>query len=187
VIVDEFDEAAALIGRTVDRLLGRTRSCESVVEPPEVGSPVRAGDLDECDLESEYVRYALVASGQAPPAGPAWKAVAEHPSGLERYIRVYLPYEILHWGGDLRDMFPNTCRRLSERGVSLDEFVPWWFRKPRHADGPYDFFLTKIDRLVEFVAEREPGLLAQARCEAQQLRLAYEEASAGRQPLEPSR
>jgi hypothetical protein len=187
VIVDEFGEAAALIGRTVDRLLGRTRSCESVVEPPEVGSPVRAGDLDECDLESEYVRYALVASGQAPPAGPAWKAVAEHPSGLERYIRVYLPYEILHWGGDLRDMFPNTCRRLSERGVSLDEFVPWWFRKPRHADGPYDFFLTKIDRLVEFVAEREPGLLAQARCEAQQLRLAYEEASAGRQPLEPSR
>jgi hypothetical protein len=188
VIVDEFGEAAELVGRTVDRLLSGTRLCESVVEPPDVDGPVHARDLDGCDLESEYVRYALVASGQEPPAGPAWKAVAEHPSGLERYIHVYLPHEILHWGGDLRDMFPTTCSRLSEHGVSLDEFVPWWFRTPRPADSPYDFFLMKIDRLVEFVAEREPGLLAQARCEAQQLRSAYEEASAGgRQPLEPSR
>jgi uncharacterized protein (UPF0276 family) len=179
LIVEEFEQAVALVGRTVDRLLNRTPVCDSVFEPLEVDGPALAADIDRGGLEAEYVRYALVASGQQPPAGPPWQAVAEDPSGLERYIGVYLPYEILHWGGELIDMFPNTCSRLSEHGVSLDEFVPWWFHKARPADRSYDFFLLKIDRLVEFVAERAPGLLAQARCEAEELRLAYEEASAG--------
>jgi uncharacterized protein (UPF0276 family) len=188
VIVEEFGEAAALVGRTVDRLLDKTRACDSVWESLEVGSSAHAAVIDRGSLEAEYVRYALVASGRQPPAGPAWKAVAENPSGLERYIHVYLPHEILRWGGDLRDMFPITCSRLGQRGVSLDDFVPWWFHKPRPADGRYDFFLMKIDRLLEFVAEREPGLLAQARREAEELRLAYEEASAGgRQVWESSR
>ncbi|HZL95597.1 MAG TPA: hypothetical protein VFB99_18210, partial [Vicinamibacterales bacterium] len=87
--------------------------------------------------------------------------------------------EILHWGGKIADMFPETCERLAEQGVSLHEFVPWWFHKSRPADRPYDFFLLKIDRLVEFVAERAPMLLDHARGEAEKLRAAYQEACAG--------
>jgi uncharacterized protein (UPF0276 family) len=188
LIAEEFDQAVALAGRTIDRLLETTPACDSVFEPLEVDGLAQGDDIDRGRLEADYVRYALVASGQQPPAGPPWQSVAEDPSGLQRYIHDYLPYEILHWGGELTDMFPNTCCRLIERGVSLDEFVPWWFHKARPADRSYDFFLLKIDRLLEFVAEREPGLLAHACCEAQQLRVAYAEASAGSHLLaEPSR
>jgi len=187
LIVEEFSQAFALVGRTVDRLLKQTPACETRFEPREAEGRTQAADLDECSLEAHYVRYARIASGQQPPAGLPWKAVAEDPSGLEHYIQTYLPYEILHWGGELTDMFPETCKGLSERGVSLHDFVPWWFHKSRPADRPYDFFLLKIDRLVEFVADRTPGLLDQARREAECLRSAYEEASAGRRLLlEPS-
>ena len=188
LILEEFSKAFALVGRTVDRLLRKTPACEAVFEPLEVDGRTHAADIDRSGLEADYVRYARIVSGQQPPAGPPWQAAAEEPSGLERYVRAYLPYEILHWGGELTEMFPDTCKGLSEAGVLLDEFVPWWFHKSRAADRPYDFFLLKIDRLLEFVAERAPGLLGPARREAERLRVAYEEASAGGGLLlEPSR
>jgi hypothetical protein len=188
LILEEFSKAFALVGRTVDRLLRKTPACEAVFEPLEVDGRTHAADIDRSGLEADYVRYARIVSGQQPPAGPPWQAAAEEPSGLDRYVRAYLPYEILHWGGELTDMFPDTCKGLSEAGVLLDEFVPWWFHKSRAADRPYDFFLLKIDRLLEFVAERAPGLLGPARREAERLRVAYEEASAGGGLLlEPSR
>ena len=79
----------------------------------------------------------------------------------------------------MTDMFPETCKGLNEQGLSLDDFVPWWFQKSRPADRPYDFFLVKIDRFVEFVAERAPALLVPVCREAEALRQAYEEANAG--------
>ena len=183
LIVEEFLEARGRVGRSVRHLLehempGPGRS----FEPQESGNRPRA-DVDREGLQAEYVRYAQIASGQRPPDGPAWKAVAEDPSGLERYIHSYLPHEILHWGGELTDMFPETCRGLDEGGLSLNEFVPWWFRKSRQADRPYDFFLLKIERLVEFVAERAPALIDLARREAGALRQAYDEANAGSRHL----
>ncbi len=106
--------------------------------------------------------------------------------GLERYIHAYLPHEILHWGGEVPDMFPETCKGLNEQGLSLDDFVPWWFHKSRPADRPYDFFLVKIDRFVEFVAERAPTLLVPVCREAKALRQAYEEVNAGSRYLTDS-
>ncbi|HSA64944.1 MAG TPA: DUF692 family protein [Nitrospira sp.] len=179
LIVEEFGQALTRIGPTVAHLMKtQTPTREAVCDPLEVPGRTHASD-DGSDLEADYVRYAQIASGQHPPAGPQWQAVIADPSGLVRYTHVYLPHEILHWGGKIADMFPETCERLAEQGVSLHEFVPWWFHKSRPADRPYDFFLLKIDRLVEFVAERAPMLLDHARGEAEKLRAAYQEACAG--------
>jgi hypothetical protein len=92
---------------------------------------------------------------------------------LDLYRSVYLPYEILHWGGKVEDMFVESCRRLRQRGVSLDGFVAFWFREPRPLSDIYDFFLLKVDRFVEFVHEVAPELQGIAEREAEELRCAY--------------
>jgi uncharacterized protein len=186
-IVEEFTEASARVRSTVERLLEQEERDLNMVQGSAVFC-ISAEEIDRTSLEAEYVRYAQIASGQRPPAGAPWTAAAEDPSGLERYIRGYLVHEILHWGGDIADMFPETCMALQGQGCCLDDFVFWWYHKARTADRPYDFFLLKIDRLLEFVAERAPLLLEGAVREAATLRTAYRDAnSLGRPLLESSR
>ncbi|HKT34726.1 MAG TPA: DUF692 family protein [Nitrospira sp.] len=180
LIVEEFLRASAYVRPTVERLLDNEAPALAPWVPPLESVP----GTDRCQtdrqrLESDYTRYAKIVSGQQPPDGPSWQAVAGDPSGLDRYIHAYLPHEILHWGGELTDMFPETCKGLNDQGIALDEFVPWWFVRPRPADRPYDFFLLKVDRLVEFVAQRAPALFDVARREAETLRVGYEDANAG--------
>ena len=109
--------------------------------------------------------------------GPEWQDVAEDQTGLTAYRTSYLPYEILHWGGDLTEMFPQTCRILAARGVILTEFVAFWFRAPRPLTESYDFFLLKIERFVEFVAEFAPDAQVCAEQEGEILRQGYEQAN----------
>ena len=99
--------------------------------------------------------------------------MAAEVTGLTRYRTSYLPHEILHWGGDLAEMFPQTCRALAERGVCLTEFVAFWFRAPRPLTHSYDFFLLKIERFLEFVAESAPEAHVCAEQEGDLLRQAY--------------
>jgi hypothetical protein len=128
-------------------------------------------------LRDDYARYAQIISGQAPITGPEWQDVAADQAGLTRYCTSYLPHEILHWGGDLAEMFPQTCRALAERGVCLTEFVAFWFRSPRPLTQSYDFFLLKIERFLEFVTERAPEARACAERESDLLRQAYAQAN----------
>jgi hypothetical protein len=107
------------------------------------------------------------------PAGTEWSQATANIQELNLYRSVYLPYEILHWGGKVEDMFVESCRRLRERDVSLDGFVAFWFREPRTLVGTYDFFLLKVDRFVEFVHEVVPELHSIAEREAEDLRRAY--------------
>jgi len=180
LIAEEFTQAGERLGPMVKRLLEHeTPAPPATVEPLRGERQVHRTEVNQRKLQTDYVRYARIASGQEPPDGPEWKAVTDDPSGLERYIHVYLPHEILHWGGELIDMFPETCKGLKEQGLPLDDFVPWWFQRSRPADRPYDFFLLKIDRFVEFVAERAPLLIGFARREAETLRQAYEDANVG--------
>jgi hypothetical protein len=90
------------------------------------------------------------------------------------YRTGYLPYEILHWGGDLEAMFSESCRQLAARGVPLAAFVGFWFREPRPLTRTYDFFVLKIERFMEFVRNRAPDLEAAAMREAEELRRAYD-------------
>jgi uncharacterized protein (UPF0276 family) len=186
-IVEEFTEASARVRPTVERLLKQQTSdlhkaaCDAVL-------CLFTDEIDRDALQDEYVRYAQIALGQRPPAGAPWTAVAEDPSGLERYVGGYLVHEIVHWGGDIADMFPQTCRALKEQGACLDDFVRWWRYQATTADRPYDFFLLKIDRLLEFVTERAPLLLEGAVREAAVLRKAYADANmVGRSVLESCR
>ena len=93
------------------------------------------------------------------------------------YRSIYLPYEILHWGGDVESMFPESCRRLAGRGVPLSRFVTFWCSRPRPRSPSYDFFLVKIERFIEFVHDEAPDLGAIAEQEADELRRAYEVAN----------
>ena len=183
-IVEEFRQAVALVQPAIDRMTKQeTAVSESSSETLDRVGPAFLSELDRSRLEADYVRYAQIASGQRPPAGPSWSAVVENPSGLERYVRDYLPHEILRWGGDIAAMFPQTCKALAEQGIPLGQFVPWWLRRSKPADRPYDFFLLKIDRLLEFVAERAPVLSDLALSEAATMRAAYEDANNAGRPL----
>ena len=189
-IAEEFHEASLRFGHLIRRRLATgSTTIDSVLQVTE-WSPedTIVSDAERHRLQADYVRYAQIVTGQQPPAGPQWQGVAEDPTGLDRYIHDYLPHEILYWGGAITELFPETCRAMSEMGMSLEEFVPWWFQKARSVDRPYDFFLLKIDRVLDFVAERAPTLLKAAEREADSLRIAYADANETVRPsMEPTR
>ncbi len=80
-------------------------------------------------------------------------------------------------------MFPQTCRILSEREVLLTEFVAFWFRAPRTLTQSYDFFLLKMERFLEFVAERAPDIRGCVQQECDILRQAYAQANEVAEPV----
>lgn len=154
--------------------------------PPEHGrgatfesqSPAEScSQTDKTRLLLDYARYVGIVSGVTDQrAAESLCLVGDH-DGVDRYRRRYLPNEILRWGGDLRDMFPETYRLLNGQGVELEEFVLHWFRTPRPATAPYDFFLLKIERFVEFVRDRLPSAVPTAEREAEVLRTGYQVAN----------
>lgn len=177
-IMEEYAEAVRRFGPVVQRTMARGLGAEPVDRV--VSSCSTQGLVSQSDrqqLRDDYGLYAQIISGQAPVAGPDWQDAAEDQTGLRSYRTTYLPYEILHWGGDLSEMFPQTCRLVAERNVDLAEFVSFWFRAPRPLTGSYDFFLLKIERFIEFVAEFAPGALACVEEESAVLRRAYAEAN----------
>jgi hypothetical protein len=179
IIVEEYAEAVRRFSPVVQQAMARgmatERSMDRALPPCSAQEPI--GQSDRQQLGDDYARYAQIISGQAPVTGSEWQEVATDQVGLTCYRTSYIPYEILHWGGDLAEMFPQTCRALAERGVCLTEFVAFWFRAPRPLTQSYDFFLLKIERFLEFVAERAPGAHACAEQEGDMLRQAYAQAN----------
>ena len=177
-IVEEYAEAvrrfAPVVQQTMAKGMGAERM-DRALSPCPIQAPISPADRQQ--LRDDYARYAQIISGQAPVTGPDWQEAAEDQTGLTFYRTTYLPYEILHWGGDLIEMFPQTCRMLAERGLDLAEFVAFWFRAPRSLTESYDFFLLKIERFIEFVAEFVPEALACVEEESAVLRQAYAEAN----------
>jgi uncharacterized protein len=171
LIVDEFAE----FSRRYRALFHRLSNSEQVV-PDFEASALSEGLMSTSSIQNlteAYDRYARVVVGTMEPAGAEWSQDTASSQELDLYRSVYLPYEILHWGGKVEDMFVESCRRLRERDVSLDGFVAFWFREPRTLVGTYDFFLLKVDRFVEFVHEVVPELHSIAEREAEDLRRAY--------------
>jgi uncharacterized protein (UPF0276 family) len=143
----------------------------------ETGTEVTLSDAADAELhslESQYARYVGVLTGRL-DAGSLSTAGLE-PGALELYRTRYLPNEILRWGGDLEDLFPETCRELEGAGIDLAAFVGYWFREPRPAPA-YDFFLLKLERFADFVAEVLPAAAGRTLRQAEELRAAYEEAN----------
>ena len=144
---------------------------------PRLSKMERLSDTDTLGLGEAYDRYARVAVGKADPVGMEWMHPTACADEIDMYRSVYLPYEILHWGGDVESMFPESCRRLAGRGISLSRFVPFWFSRPRPRPRSYDFFLVKIERFVEFIKDEAPELGGIVEQEAGELRCAYEVAN----------
>lgn len=133
-------------------------------------------------LSEAYDQYAQVVSSRAEPVGPNWMSPTACAEELDWYRTKYLPYEILHWGGDIEAMFPETCRALAGRQIALDGFVSYWFRRPHSVTRFYDYFEVKIDRFVDFVRELAPDLELLTQREATELRQAYQAASEAPRP-----
>lgn len=169
VIVEEF-------GR-----LREDPACRQALEragiPPAAGPtffPSRDADVTLTQL---YAVYARVVSGQEDVERTALAPFAEgvDSEGLHRYIAQYLPHEIFCWGGDLAELFPASWESLEKRGVTVTDFVRFWFRQARPVADPYDFFYLKLERWVEFVGEVAPDLLEKATREAGILRASHAE------------
>ncbi|HWF60335.1 MAG TPA: DUF692 family protein [Nitrospira sp.] len=171
LIVDEFAQFSRNYGSLFSRLSNAEQAvlnfdaCSLSEEPRSIS--------DKHTLGVAYDRYARVLAGKTELAGTEWSQDQASIQGLDLYRSVYLPYEILHWGGKVEDMFVESCRRLKARDVSLDGFVVFWFREPRSLSGTYDFFLLKVEQFVEFVREVAPELRGIAEREAKELRCAY--------------
>jgi uncharacterized protein len=184
LIVEEFERFSQRYAPVFPLCAENTvaRDAAWVKEKPESkAAPSRAtlaavGEAYEC--------YAQVLSGQAEPKGGLeWSISPACGDELEIYRTVYLPYEILHWGGDVEAMFPETCRRLAERGMALEGFVSFWFRQPRPLSRSYDFFLLKIERFLEFIHDGAAEFDEIAGREADELRQAYDVAN---EPMTPA-
>ena len=190
IIVEEYAEAVRCFSLFVQQTMARGTVIEPMGLQPcsaSVQEPVCQPDRQQ--LRDDYMRYAQIISGQAPMTGLEWEEVASEATGVTRYRESYLPHEILHWGGDLEEMFPQTCRALAERGIVLTEFVTFWFRSPRPLTHSYDFFLLKIERFLEFVTECAPNARVCVQQECDMLRLAYAQANEVGEPvmeMEPS-
>jgi uncharacterized protein len=178
-IVEEYAEAVRRFSIPVQQTMVRGTNIEQSTGllPRSESTRRLVPQSDRHQLLDDYARYARIISGQTPMTGLEWEEAAGDPTGVTRYSAFYLPYEILHWGGDLTEMFPQTCRILAERGVSLSEFVTFWFCSPRPLTQSYDFFLLKIERFLEFVRESSPDALAYAEQEGGMLRQAYAQAN----------
>ncbi len=124
-----------------------------------------------------YGTYARVLTGQEAVQESLLEPLSAQldREGLGQYIEEYLPNELLHWGGDLEELFPKICGALKDRGISHDDFVEFWFRGTCAAQEAYDFFYIKLDRWIEFIRERAPDLCEEAAREAQALRGVHEE------------
>ena len=185
MIVGEYAEAVRRFSSVVQRTMARGTPEEQAMDlaPHPASTQMPVSQSDRQQLRDEYTRYAQIISGQVPVAGLEWQEAAVEATGMTRYRTVYLPYEILHWGGDLAEMFPQTCRGLADRGVCLTEFIAFWFRSPRPLTHSYDFFLLKIDRFLEFVTERALDLQGCAQQECDILRQAYAEANEVVEPV----
>jgi len=171
LIVEEF----ARFSRRYTSAFSRVPMCHALPFGPEgSASPEeQSSAMTKQGLKDAYDRYVRVLTSQAEPVGSEWTEASAYAEELDRYRTAYLPHEILHWGGDLEDMFVESCRQLRARGLSLQGFVTFWFREPRSSLRSYDFFLLKVERFVEFVCEVAPDLRSMVEREARELRLAY--------------
>ena len=133
-IIHELSYAQARFGDRLNTLFD-DHAAASISEraEPYAAFRTRSPDVSEESLDalrSAYDRYARVASGRIAQSEATLPSLWMEPGNLGLYRRVYLPHEILTWGGDVRQMFPVTCRRLVDRGIDVSMFVDFWFQQP---------------------------------------------------------
>ncbi len=180
MIVEEFRRFRARFEGTVNEL--EQNSCAPAHQSPATDESSGTTQILTSDeraiLQRQYGTYVeFVTTQDAVSRAADLSLLGGSLENLNRYRDLYLPYELLHWGGELQDMFPKACRALNEEHVPLERFVPFWFSRSRPEQDDYDFFLLKIDRFAEFVAQACPSAAAIVAAEAEELRAAYRAAN----------
>jgi len=173
-IIEEFQQFHNRFGRRMEAVTGAVvpgvSSCSPSSHLPT--APVEVIGRREALLQ-QYRVYVGIVTGctqQDPSVLPSYWC---EPGLLDFYRQTYLPNEILHWGGDLSAMFPDTCLALKRAGVALEDFVKFWFREPRDIIDRYDFFHLKLNMFTAFVTEVLPEAVETVKREAMALYLDY--------------
>ena len=124
-----------------------------------------------------YETYARVVSGQQALADSDLRRFEDglEREGLRRYCTVYLPHELMTWGGDLEELFPDVWRHLRARGLTDRDFVRFWFGKSTAVIEPYDFFSLKLTCWGAFVHACAPELAARVDLDIERLRRSHDE------------
>jgi hypothetical protein len=178
LILSEIEQLRARFGALVEGLSQRVDPVGRVPRdaPDEPGSIESGPSSGTPRLREQYELYVRTVTGESSSELPAlFRSFGTESESLNAYRQTYLPHEILVWGGDLRDMFPETCRALDAHRIPLVGFVHYWFREPRAVLCPYDFFLLKAERFCAYVEEVLPSAASTAAREAAELRAAYED------------
>ncbi|MBS0171082.1 MAG: DUF692 family protein [Nitrospira sp.] len=186
MIVEEYGRFVTRFDRSIAEVQRQGLAASLAASPSETTPPVHVQRPltaeQRMELQEQYRAYVQhVAIGTSLPMMGELSLLGGSGDDLIRYRTTYLPHELLHWGGELQDMFPKTCGLLAAAQVSLEQFVPVWFSQPRPEQDDYDFFLLKIDRFVEFVEQLCPSAATCVNTEAQELRDAY---CAANEPIE---
>lgn len=179
-IVEEFRQFRDRFGPTVHQLVhrgspGPLQRQQPPIEPSAEDMPQLTQE-EQASLQQQYRTYVQLITTPDASASDV-SLLGGSFDDLSRYRDSYLPHELLHWGGDLLDMFPATCVVLSKADVPLERFVSFWFSEPRAEQDDYDFFLLKIDRFVEFATQACSTTTMTVRDEAEDLRAAYRAAN----------
>ncbi|MGC3974989.1 MAG: DUF692 family protein [Nitrospira sp.] len=181
MIVEEFMQFRARFGSTVRAMVhcdGRASLQLQRLPDGRSAEGLQLTSEEKATLQQQYRDYVQLVTAHDDPSPIRNLSL---PGGsledLNRYRQTYLPHELLHWGGELEDMFPDTCRVLTDADVPLARFVPVWFSRPRPEQDDYDFFLMKIDRFVEFAVQACPTAAMIVMREAEELRAGYRAAN----------
>ena len=176
LIVEEFQVFRQMVLQAPS--ISEPSISETAAKAPFTSTVPRVPSEKHDAMSHLYRLYAeTVSSGTSPDQAAVLPALEGELVNVVPYRCRYLPDEILTWGGRIEDMFPETCRALDLAGHSMMGFVAHWFREPRQADVPYDFFLLKLERFQAFVSDVLPEALPTAAREAADLRTAYASAN----------
>ena len=177
-IVGEFQRFQNRFSRWMEAVTGTAEpgisSSSSPSHIPAMPAKVIGRDWRKALLLQQYRTYVQIVTGCAQPDASVLPSCWCEPEWLDFYRRTYLPNEILHWGGDLSAMFPDTCLALKRAGVALEDFVKFWFNEPREFIDRYDFFHLKLNMFAAFVTEVLPEAVETVNREATTLRVGYE-------------
>ncbi len=175
LILEELAELLKRFGRWGKSLeLASMSSVNAQQESDCPRRPPNDGPRKDQELEQCYRQYVRMITGQRSEDSLALDAENLFDAkDLAHYSKRYLPYEILVWGGDLKEMFPKTLESLESSGKGLKNFLEFWYAHPQGVCEPYDFFLLKVRYFVEYIRAEYPQFASQAVNEAIDLRKGY--------------
>src|ERR1700693_4929466 len=156
LIVGEYEYFLAIC-RGIRRGSGKAlRNQIEIGEKQQETARGNAGTLEGLSLD-----YFNAVPGCLPETeNPVFRMLQFSPAtgSLIPFQRDYLVDQVLNWSGRIEELFPATVQILSEYGVRLESFIPWFLGGQSAGGRSFDFFIIKLDRFREFALEKSRTL-----------------------------